>query len=106
MSFKGVIAKIVADAEKVKAAVAKAASEVDAELPKIEADAPEVEALANAIVPGASTYLTLGISTLESLADILDSGNAAAEANLVNAGLDTALIAEIKTQIANIKKLV
>lgn len=106
MSFKGVIAKIVADAEKVKSAVAKAASEVDAELPKLEADAPEVEAVANAILPGASTYMNLGISVLESLADILDSGNAAAEANLVNAGLDTALIAEIKTQIANLKKLV
>lgn len=106
MSFKGVIAKAVADAEKVKAAIAKAASDVDAELPKLEADAPEVEAVADAVLPGTSTYLKLGVSLLESLADILDAGNAAAEANLVNAGLDTSLISEVKAQIANIKKLV
>lgn len=105
-SFKGVLAKAIADAEKVKAAVAKAASEVDAELPKLEADAPEVEAVANAILPGASQYVALGVSVLESLAGILDAGDAAAEANLVNAGLDTSLISEVKAQLANIKKLV
>ncbi len=106
MSFKGVIAKAVADAEKVKAAIAKAASDVDAELPKLEADAPEVEAVADALVPGASTYIGIGVSLLESVADILDKGDAAAEQNLLNAGLDQALIADVKAQIANIKKLV
>src|ERR1700728_4420359 len=106
MSFKGVIAKAVAAAKKVKADVAKAASDVDGALVKIEEDAPEVEAVADAVVPGASTYVTLGISVLESLADVLNSGNAAAEANLVNAGLNTSLIAEVKAQIANIEKLV
>lgn len=106
MSFKGVIAKAIADAEKVKAAVAKAAADVDAELPKLEADAPEVEAIANAVLPGSSTYINLGVSLLESLAEILDAGNAAAEQNLVNAGLDTSLISAVKAQIANIKKLV
>jgi hypothetical protein len=106
MSFKGVIAKVVAAAAKVKAAVAEAASDVDGALVKINEDAPEVEAVANAVLPGASSYVTLGISVLESLCDILDSGNAAAEKNLTDAGLDESLIAQVKAQIANIKKLV
>ena len=105
-SFKGVIAKAIADAEKVKSAVAKAASDVDAELPKLEADAPEVEAVADALLPGTSTYINLGVEVLESLADILNKGDAAAEQNLKNAGLDEALIAAVKAQIANIEKLV
>jgi hypothetical protein len=105
-TFKGVIAKAIAEAEKVKAAVAKAASDVDAELPKLEADAPEVEAVADALLPGTSTYINLGVEVLESLADILNKGDAAAEQNLKNAGLDEALIAAVKAQIANIEKLV
>jgi hypothetical protein len=105
MSFKGVFTKAVADLEKVKSVIAKAAAEVDAELPKIEADAPEVEAVANAIVPGAAAYVSLGLTGLESIADILDKGNAAAEQNLLNAGLDASFIADVKAQIANLKKL-
>jgi hypothetical protein len=105
MSFKGVLVKAEAIFSKVKADVAKAASEVDGVTAKLEADAPEIEAVANAVVPGASGFITLGLSVLEGLADVLDSGNAAAEANLTNAGLDTALIAAVKAQLANIKAL-
>jgi hypothetical protein len=65
-----------------------------------------VEAVANAVIPGASTYINIGVSLLESVADILDKGDAAAEQNLLNAGLDQTLIADVKAQIANIKKLV
>lgn len=106
MSFKGLIAKAVAAAEKVKADVVKAASDVDGIAIKLEADAPEIEAVADATVPGASVYVNLGVSLLESVADVLNSGSAAAEANLKNAGLDESLIAEVKAQLANIKKLV
>lgn len=103
--FQGVIAKLVTAANKVKAEVVKAASDVDGVLVKVEADAPEIEAVANAFVPGASSFVTLGISVLEGLASVLDSGSAAAEQNLTNAGLDSSLIAAVKAQIANIKKL-
>lgn len=105
-SFKGVIAKAVAEAEKLKADIAKAAAAVDVAVEKVAADAPEVEAVANAVIPGASTYIGIGVSLLESVADILDKGDAAAEQNLLNAGLDQTLIADVKAQIANIKKLV
>ena len=103
--FQGAIAKAVAASEKVKAEVVKAASEVDGVLVKVEADAPEIEAVANAFVPGASSFVTLGISVLEGLASVLDSGSAAAEQNLLNAGLDSSLVAAVKAQLANIKKL-
>lgn len=106
MSFKGVIAKAVTAAEKVKADVIKAASDVDGVAVKLTADAPEIEAVADAAVPGASGYITLGISLLEGIADVFDSGSAAAQQNLLNSGLDTSLIAQVKAEIVNIKKLV
>lgn len=105
-SFKGVIAKAVAAAEKVKAAVEKAASDVDGVVVKLAADAPEIAAVASAAVPGAGSFVTLGLSLLESVSDVLNSGSQAAEQNLKNAGLDESLIAQVKAQLANIKKLV
>jgi hypothetical protein len=57
-------------------------------------------------MPGSSNFIALGLSALEALADVLNSGNAAAEQNLKDAGLDEALIAAVKAQIANIAKLV
>jgi hypothetical protein len=104
-SFSGVLAKVVAVADKVKAAVVKAASEVDGAVNKLETDAPQIEAVADAVVPGASTYVNLGLSLLEGVASTLDAGGAAAEQNLKNAGLDESLIAAVKAEIANIKKL-
>jgi hypothetical protein len=106
MSFKGVLVKAEAIAEKVKADVAKAANAVDGVTAKLETDAPEIEAVANALMPGSSNFIALGLSALEALADVLNSGNAAAEQNLKDAGLDEALIAAVKAQIANIAKLV
>jgi hypothetical protein len=106
MSFKGVLVKAVAIEEKLKADLAKVATDVDGAVVKLEADAPEIEAVADAVVPGASTYVNLGLTLLEGVADVLDKGDAAAEQNLKNAGLDEALIAAVKAQIANIKKLV
>lgn len=106
MSFKGVLVKAIAVAEKIKLDVAKAASEVDGAAVKLQADAPELEAIANAVEPGAGNFVNIGLSLVESVADILDSGNAAAEQNLKDAGLDEALIAAVKAQLANIKKLV
>ena len=106
MSFKGVLVKAEAIAEKVKADVAKAANDVDGAAIKLANDAPELEAIANAIEPGAGNFIVLGLSLVESVADILDAGSAAAQQNLTNSGLDAALIAQVKAQIANIKKLV
>jgi hypothetical protein len=105
LSFKGIITKAVAAEQKIKVDIAKAASDVDGVVVKLEADAPEIEAVANAAVPGAATYAALGLSVLESVADVLNSGNAAAEQNLKNAGLDESLIAQVKAQLANLKKL-
>jgi hypothetical protein len=103
--FSGVIAKAVAVAEKVKADVIKAASDVEGVAVKLSADAPQIEAVVDAAVPGVSKLVPLGIAALEELASLLGGASAAAEQNLVNAGLDTALIADIKAALADIKKL-
>ena len=106
MSFSGVIAKVVAAAEKVKSGLVKAVQDVDGVVVKLAGDAPEIAAVVNAAVPGAGNFVTLGITALEQLASVLDAGGAAAESNLKNAGLDETFIAAIKAEIANIKKLV
>jgi hypothetical protein len=105
MDFKGVLVKAEAIAERAKADVAKAANAVDGAVAKLEKDAPEVEAVANAVVPGASKYMQLGLSAVESIATVLDSGNAAAKQNLLNAGLDESLVSTIEAELANLKKL-
>lgn len=105
-SFKGLIAKAVAVEEKVKADLAKAAADVDGVVVKLAADAPEIEAVANVALPGVSNFVPLGISLLEGVADILNKGDAAAEKNLTDAGLDSSLLASVKAELANIKKLV
>jgi hypothetical protein len=105
VTFAGVLAKALAVAEKVKADVVKAAAAVDGVVVKLQGDEPEIAAVVNAAVPGASTYVDLGLSALESLASVLDAGGAAAEQNLTNSGLDTTLIAKIKGVIPAIKKL-
>jgi hypothetical protein len=105
-SFKGLIAKAVAAETKIKADIAKAASAVDGVVVKLAADAPEIEAVANIALPGVSAYVPLGLSLLEGVADILAKGDAAAEKNLTDAGLDSSLLASVKAELANIKKLV
>jgi hypothetical protein len=104
-AFTGKLTKLVEIAEEVKADVVKAASAVDGVVKKLEADAPEVEAVADAVAPGASTYIKLGLSLVEELSGVLDAGGAAAEQNLLNAGVDAALVAQVKAAIADIKKL-
>jgi hypothetical protein len=106
VSFKGVIAKALADADKVKAAIAVAAADVDGAVIKLEKDAPVIAAVVEEVIPGAGEFVPLGLSLLEGIAEILNSGDAAAEENLKNAGLDEALIAAVKAQVANIAKLV
>jgi|ERR1700677_2148980 hypothetical protein len=103
-SFKGIAAKLIADWNKAKSEIAKVVADADSATVKLESDAPEIEAVANAAIPGAGTVAATAISVWESIADILDKGDAAAEENLKNAGLDESLIATIKTQSAAIKK--
>jgi hypothetical protein len=108
MSFKfsGVIAKTLSVAAEVKSAIAKAASNVDGVVGAVATDAPEVEAVANLVVPGAGTYVNLGVTALEQLTSLLDGGNIAVEQNLLNAGLDANFLTQVKAEIANLEKLV
>lgn len=102
--FSGVVKDITSAAEKVKAAVLKAVSEIDGVvLPEAKKLQPTVDAIANAVLPGASEYVDYGIALLEDVASALDAGGAAAETNLQNAGLDVAAIQAVKNLIPQLK---
>lgn len=98
------IAKAEADAAKVKAAILKAVQEVDGVvLPAAEVYEPLAEQVANAITPGGGAAVAASYALLESVAKVIDAGGAAAEQNLLNAGLDTAAIAQAKALIPQLK---
>ena len=100
----GLVQKLENVAAKVKAAVLKAVSEVDGVvLPEATVLEPLIDQVMNAIVPGSGAVAAIAESGLVALAKILDAGGAAAEQNLSNAGLDTALIADIKSLIPALK---
>lgn len=108
MSFgslvKNVVLKAEADAVKVKAAILKAVQEVDGViLPEATALEPLVAQVAQAIVPGGAAVVNIAYNWLEISAKALDAGGAAAEKNLLDAGLDTAAIAQIKALIPQLK---
>ena len=93
----GFIADVVKLGDAVKSGFLKAVSEIDTVvLPEAEKLAPTLDAVAEAIVPGSSSYVNLAVSWLESSVAALDAGGTAVESNFANAGLDTAAIAAVK----------
>ena len=103
--FSGVLKDVVKGAEWLKSEVVKAAEAAPGAIAKVEADAPEVEALANVIFPGSSAFVSAGLSVLEEVAGAIESAGSAAEANLLSAGLDQAVINNVKALIPAIKGL-
>lgn len=105
--FSGVIKDIVSVGSKVKSAVVKAMTEIDGViLPEAEKLQPTLDLVAEAAVPGSSSFVNMGLALLEDTASAIDAGGAAAEANLANAGLDTAAIAAVKGLIPQLKAAV
>ncbi len=103
-AFSGIVAKIKADGAKVKAAFLKTVNELDTVvLPDAQKYLPAIEQVSEAIVPGSSKLEAIGEAWLEESVAALDQGGAAAEANLANAGLDTAAIAALKALIPQFK---
>lgn len=108
MSVGALVHKLVANAEadavKVKNAILKAVQEVDGVvLPEAAKIEPIVAQVAQSIMPGGAAIVNVAYSWLEITAKALDAGGAAAEQNLTNAGLDSALIADIKALIPQLK---
>jgi hypothetical protein len=105
--FSGALKDIVDAGTKVKSAFLKVVQEIDVVIvPDAQKYAPELEALANALVPGSSTIVATGLVALEDLAAAIDKGGAAAKANLLNAGLDSATIAAAEALIPQLKAAV
>jgi hypothetical protein len=106
MSFEAsFIADLKADAAKVKAAIIKVASEAPAVVAKIEADEPKVAALIGLIYPSIDEFEPAANAVLTSVLNLLSSGSAAVEQNLLNAGLDQAAINAAKAILPAAKQL-
>jgi hypothetical protein len=108
MSFGSVWKKAVAlaeaDAVKVKNALATAVQEIDGVvLPAVETYQPLLEQVANQIAPGGAKFVDASYAVSEALAKLLDSGNAAVKQHLLDAGLDTSLIAQIESLVPDLK---
>ena len=89
---------------KVKAGFLKVVSEIDGVIvPESQVVEPVVKQIMEAIMPGSGRIADVAEAGLLAVAKLLDAGGAAAEANLVNAGLDTALIADVKGLIPTLK---
>lgn len=104
----GVIAKLEAAEAKAKAAILKGlveAAEVTDKtiVPDAEKLEPFIAALMNAACPGSGTAAETAENCLLALAKVIDAGGAAAESNLANLGLDTALIGAVKTLVPSLK---
>jgi len=103
-AMMSIVSKLEAAGAKVKDAVLKAVSEVDGVvLPDAAKLEPFAAAIAEAVVPGSSSVVVTAENVLLALAKVIDVGGAAAESNLTNAGLDTALIASVKGLIPSLK---
>jgi hypothetical protein len=105
MSFTGFIAEVKAAAEKVKADIVKVAAEAPIIVQKIEGEEPEVAALVSLVVPGIAQFEPAANAVLESVLNLLESGSAAVEQNLLNAGLDQAAINAAKAILPAAKQL-
>jgi RNA polymerase subunit RPABC4/transcription elongation factor Spt4 len=108
MSAGTLVKKIVADAEadtaKVKAAMLKAVAEVDGViLPDAAKYEPLIAQAATAIAPGGAAVVDTAYAWLEACAKVIDTGGAAAEQNLLNAGLDVSAIQTVKGLIPQLK---
>lgn len=102
---KKLVAGAEADAIKVKNAVIAAMKEVDGVvLPEAEKYEGLIEDLAAVVLPSSGAKIVdVAYAWLESTAKVINDGGAAAEANLINAGLDAALVAAIKAYIPALK---
>jgi len=102
--FSGVIKDLQTAGSKIKAGFVKLVAETDnVVLPEAEKLQPLLDTVAEATVPGSSTYVDLAIKWLEDSAGVIDAGGAAVEANLANAGYDAAAIAAVKGIIPALK---
>ena len=95
--FAGIGKDIAKAFDDVKSVFVKAASEAPAILSTIEANAPEVSALASLAFPTAGSVVSGGVALLEEVASVIKQGGASAEQNFLNAGLDQATIAGVKS---------
>ena len=72
-------------------------------MPEAAVIEPAIAQLAGQITPGGTAIVNTAYGVLEIIAKYIDTAGAAAESNLANVGLDSALIQQTKALIPAIK---
>jgi hypothetical protein len=103
MTFKGVVAKLVAAAKDFKSEVLKAAEKAPIIAADVQKDAPEVEALVELAFPGAAAVEQLALAAFEAIADAVEAAGPAAAANGLSVSLDKTLIADVQAALPALK---
>jgi hypothetical protein len=104
ISFKGIVAAMVAAAKDFKSEVLKAAAKAPSIMADIEKDAPEVEALVELAFPGAAAIEKTALAAFEAIATAVEGAGPAASANGLSVSLDKALIADVQAALPLLKK--
>lgn len=97
--FKDIGHGIAVAAVDVKNAILKAANATPGILNTVEQDAPEIEALVGVVVPGAKALVPAAVTLAESIASVISQGGAAAEQDLLNAGVDQEALNGVKSLV-------
>ena len=103
VTFKGVVAKLVAAAKDFKSDILKAAEKAPAIAADVEKDAPEVEALVALAFPGAAAIEQAALVGFEAICDAVEAAGPAASANGLSVSLDKTLIASVQSVLPALK---
>jgi hypothetical protein len=103
VTFKGIVAKLVAGAKDFKSDILKAAEDAPAIVADVDKDAPEVEALVELAFPGAAAIEQTALAAFESIATAVEAAGPTASANGLSVSLDKALIADIQSVLPALK---
>jgi hypothetical protein len=105
MSLTADIAKIKADAAKVKAWITTVADEAPAEVAKVLNDANLVLPVIEAFVPGSTVVATATESATNAILTAVEATGTATASNGLSVSLDQAVVNDVKAAIAALKKI-
>ena len=103
VTFKGIVAKLVAGAKDFKAAVLKAAEEAPVIVADVDKVAPVVEALIELAFPGAAAVEQAALAAFETIATAVEAAGPAAGANGLSVSFDQTVIADVKAVLPALK---
>lgn len=104
VSFKGIIAKLVAAAKSFKSDILRAADKAPTIVAEVAKDAPEVGAVVELAFPGAAAIEEAGVTLIELVAEAIEAAGPAAAANGLSISLDKVLVGKIQSLLPAVKQ--